>query len=156
MSACQKLLGGLVLGRAHHPRVDVAELAALDRPEPGQRAAELLGADLAELGVVLGRVHLGHDDLAVLATGAGDADHAVAGATVAGHDAAGGDGLVIRVGVHGHERVRFSHAPMIADAAQSVCGEPRSVSRSATVQRPKIELGRELGQLLDFDGVGAR
>ena len=58
-----------------------------------------------EPGVVLGRVQLRHDDLAVLATGAGDADDAVAGAAVAGHDAAGGDGLVIGMGVDGQQGV---------------------------------------------------
>ena len=73
----------LVLGRAHHPGVDVAEPMVLDRARaaPG-RAAAPPGADLAQPGVVLRRVELGHDDLAVLATGAGDADHAVAGAAV--------------------------------------------------------------------------
>ena len=56
--------------------------------------------------MVLGRVQLRHHDLAVLAAGAGDADDPVAGAAVAGHDATGGDGLVVGMGVDGQQGVR--------------------------------------------------
>ena len=54
--------------------------------------------------VVVGRVHVGDDDLAHLAARAGDEDDAQARGHGLGHRAAGPDRLVVGVGVDGHER----------------------------------------------------
>ena len=53
--------------------------------------------------MVVGRVHVRHDDLAHLAAGARDEDDAAALGDRLGHRPAGADRLVIGVGVDGHE-----------------------------------------------------
>ena len=78
-SACQKHRASRFPGAAHHVRVAVAEVLPLGHAEGVHRALELARPDLAEAAVVVGRVHVGDDDLAHLAAGARDEDHAVAG-----------------------------------------------------------------------------
>ena len=92
-----------VPGAAHHVRVAVAEVLPLGHAEGVHRALELAHPDLAEPAVVVRRVHVGDDDLAHLATGARDEDHAMAGPHRLRHRPPGADRLVVRVGVHGHE-----------------------------------------------------
>ena len=96
---------------AHHVGVAVAEVLPLGHAELAHRGLELAGPDLAEPPMVVGRVHLLHDDLAHLAAGAGDDDDAVAGLDGLGHRAAGADRLVVGVGMDRHEResVRVGH-----------------------------------------------
>ena len=53
--------------------------------------------------MVLGRVHLRDDDLALLAAGAGDEDDAMAVGDGLGHRPARADRLVVGVGMDGHE-----------------------------------------------------
>ena len=93
----------VVPGPAHHVRVVVAEVLPLGHAEVGHRPLELDGPELAEPPVVLGRVHLRDDDLALLAAGAGDQDDAVAGLDGLDHRPARADRLVVGVGVDGHE-----------------------------------------------------
>ena len=72
-------------------------------PRIAHRPLELAGPDLAEAPVVVGRVHVRDDDLAQLAAGARHEDHAMPGLDGLGHRPAGPDGLVVGMGVDGHE-----------------------------------------------------
>ncbi len=114
----------VVVGRAHHPGVLVAQQPALDATELPQRLGQLLGADLRQAGMVLRRIQLGHDDLAVLAEVGGQADHAEALGPVASHDAAGADALVVGVGVDGQEGEGTRHPAMIGGRTRRGCAGP--------------------------------
>ena len=92
-----------VSGAAHHVRVLVAEVLPLGHAEVAHRPLELARPDLAEAPVVVGRVHLGHDDLAHLPARARDEDHAPARLDAERHRAAGPDRLVVGVRVHRHQ-----------------------------------------------------
>ena len=94
----------VVAGPAHHVGVVVAEVLPLGHAEVGHGPLEFAGPDLAQPSMVLGCVHLRHDDLALLATRAGDEDHPVAGLDGLDHGAARADRLVVRMGVDGHQR----------------------------------------------------
>ena len=118
----------VVPGPAHHVRVAVAEVVPFGDAEDAHRVLELAHPDLAEPAVVLGRVHLGDDDLALLAARAGDEHDPPAVADRSGHRPAGADRLVVGMGVDGHEResvVGFGrgrrggvgHVPIVARAA---------------------------------------
>ena len=102
-SACQKAPRVAVPRPAHHVRVLVAQVLPLGDAERPHRPLQLAGPDLAQAAVVLGRVHLGDDDLAHLAAGAGHEHDAPARAHGEGHRAAGPDRLVVGVGVHRHQ-----------------------------------------------------
>ncbi len=116
----------VVLGRAHHPRVHIAQAPRLDGPQLFQRTSQLLVAQLAQACVVLRSVQLGDHDLAVLAASAGDTDDAVARATVAGHDAPGRDGLVIGMGMDEEQRMTNGHAGQRTGQAVEVpAADPR-------------------------------
>ena len=93
-----------IAGLVHHPGVAIAEVLPLGHAEHAHRRLELAGPDLAEASVVVGRVHVGDDDLAELAAGAGDEHDAVAGPDGLGHGPAGPDRLVVGMGVDGHQR----------------------------------------------------
>ncbi len=141
-------LWSVVLGRAHHPGVDVAQPVVLDGAKLLQREPELLLAHLPEPSVVLRRIELGHDNLSVLAAGARNADHAIAVPAVAGHDAAGGDRLVVGMGVDGHEGVGIGHVPMIAQAARRCRGRLTMewlVSLPVRTEEPPPVRGTQLG-----------
>ena len=107
--------------RAHHPGVAVAEVLPLGHAEVAHRPLELAGPDLAEAPVVVGRVHVGDDDLAELAARAGHEHDAVPGLDGLGHRAAGPDRLVVGVGVDGHQgraMARWSSVVMLGMLAQ--------------------------------------
>jgi len=91
---------------AHHVRVPVVEVLPLGDAELGQGVLELAHPDLAEPAAVRRGVELGEDDLAELAPGAGHEDDPVAVGDGLRHDPAGADGLVVGVGVDGHEGER--------------------------------------------------
>ena len=160
-SACQKVRGVAVAGPAHHVRVPVAQVLPLGHAERAHRALELARPDLAQPPVVVGRVHVGDDDLAHLAAGAGDEHDATAGADGRAPSAAGADRLVVRMGVDGHQgghwagrgrhRVagvgRFAHAehrtlePMTA-AARDDSPRPRRSRRSGRGRRRSASSAR--------------
>jgi hypothetical protein len=94
----------VVAGRAHHPGVAVAEGVPLGHAERLHRGLELRRAKLTETTVVLRRGELGHHDLAEFAPRAGDEDDSLTLGGVLRHRPAGADGLVVRMGVDGHER----------------------------------------------------
>ena len=89
---------------AHHPRVAIAEVLPLGDAEDPHRPLQLAGPDLAEASMVVRRVHLGDDDLAQLAAGAGDQDDPMAGLDGLGHRPTGPDRFVVGMGVDGHQR----------------------------------------------------
>ena len=95
----------------------------------------------AQPGVVLRRVQLRHHDLAVLAAGAGDADHAVAGSAVAGHHAAGRDGLVVGMGVDGQQGMGGGHGPDCALSGRFRCGGARPGGRRTRRGRARRAVG---------------
>ena len=103
-SAFQKRARVVVAVRAHHAGVAVAEVLPLGHAEVAHRPLELARPDLAEAAVVVGGVHVGHDDLAELAARPGDEDHAMAGRDGLGHRPAGPDRLVVGMGMDGHQR----------------------------------------------------
>ena len=88
---------------AHHVRVPVAQVLPLGHAERAHGPLQLHRAQLTEPTMVVRRVELRHDDLTHLAAGAGHQDHAVAVGDGLGHRAAGADGLVVGMRVHGHQ-----------------------------------------------------
>ena len=92
-----------VPGATHHVRVVVAEVLPLGHAEVAHRPLQLDGPDLAKAAVVVGRVHVGDDDLAHLAARAGDEDDALCRGDGLGHRPAGPDRLVVGVGMDGHQ-----------------------------------------------------
>jgi len=103
---------------AHHPGVAVPEVLPLGHAEDPHRPLELAGTDLAEAAMVVRRVHVRHDDLAELTACPGDENDAMTRLDGLRHRAAGSDGLVVRMGVHGHERrtMRFGGVRHVPDA----------------------------------------
>ena len=102
---------GVVLGRAHHPGVDVAEeLDPLDAEDLGRRARSPARAARQSVSPSSRKPSC---DLAVLAPGGEHEDDAVPVGGRLGHRAAGGDRLVVGVGVEGDER---RHAAEATDA----------------------------------------
>ena len=93
----------VVPGPAHHVGVAVAEVLPLGHAEVAPSPARARPPGSRRGAMVLGRVHLGDDDLALLAAGAGDEDDPVAGVDGLDHRPARPDGLVVGVGVDGHE-----------------------------------------------------
>ncbi len=118
-----------VAGVVHHPGVAVAEIVPLGHAELAHRGLELAGADLAEAAMVVGRVHVGDDDLAELAAGAGHEDDAMAVRDGLGHHPAGPDGLVVWVGMDGHE------------GQGAGLGHGRILARHVTEQRNPVRSG---------------
>ena len=92
-----------VPGPTHHVRVVVAEVLPLGHAQDPHRPFQLAGPDLGQPAVVVGRVHLRDDDLALLAARAGHEHDSPAGGDGLGHRAARPDRLVVGVGVDGHE-----------------------------------------------------
>ena len=127
---------------AHHLGVAVAEVLPLGDAEDAHRPLELAGPDLAEAAVVVRRVHLGDDDLAELAAGAGHEDDAMAGRDRLGHRPAGPDRLVVGVGVDGHQgramrpRVVGGHGHRDASAPRYFRAPVAIRPSGATIQRP--------------------
>ena len=78
--------------------------------------------------MVVGRVHLGHDDLAELAARARDEHDAMACGDGLGHGPTGADRLVVRVGVDGHQGRAMARGvgrhgvPMLAHPARPGAG----------------------------------
>src|SRR5262245_120141 len=101
--------------------------------------------------MVLGRVHVRDDDLALLTTRARDAHDPVAGTAVAGHHAAGGDGLVVGMSVDGQQGVLFGHVPIVPGHVQfTPTPRPGSVRRYLGATRgvpaqPGADLRRRAG-----------
>ena len=102
---------GVVLGCPHHSRVEVIE-------ELDARHAEDLGGPLRLLHPPLGHQLAGLEhvvtEAGVLTPGRHDEDHPVPFRRCLRHHPGGGDGLVIGMGVEGHERVR--HGGILAHA----------------------------------------
>ena len=128
---------------AHHVRVAIAQVLPLGHAQEAHRALELGGTELAEPPVVVGRVHLGDDDLAQLAAGAGHEDDAMAVGDGLGHRPAGPDRLVVGVGVDGHQGrpigAGASSGPgVIAASIIGRCyrGARRARPRAAVYHRP--------------------
>ncbi len=87
----------------HHVRVVIAQALPFRHAKDAHGCFQLGRSELAEPPVVVRRVHLGHDDLAHLAAGAGDQDDPAALGDGLGHRSSGADRLVVGVGVHGHQ-----------------------------------------------------
>ena len=124
--------------RAHHPGVAVAEVLPLGHAEETHRPFQLAGPDLAQAAVVVGRVHVGDDDLAELAACPGHEDDAVAGLHRLGHRPAGPDRLVVGVGVDGHQgraMARRSSVVMLGMLAHPVLPVRVAGSEHATTIR---------------------
>jgi hypothetical protein len=103
----------------HHVRVAVAEVLPLGDAQLAHRPLELGGPELGKPAMVVGRVHLGDDDLAHLAPRARHEDHAPAGRYCLCHRAAGADRLVVGVGVDGHEGRHVGRHPEIVSRARA-------------------------------------
>ena len=93
----------VIAGATHHVRVVVAEVLPLGDAQHAHGPFQLDGPHLPEAPVVLRGVQLGDHDLAHLAAGAGDEDDATTLGDGLRHRAAGPDGLVVGVGMDGHE-----------------------------------------------------
>ena len=88
----------------HHVGIAVAEVLPLGHAEDAHGPFQLTCPGLSQAAVVVGRVHGRHDDLALLAAGACDQDHAMAGGHGLGHRTPGPDRLVVGMGMDGHQR----------------------------------------------------
>ena len=93
------------------PGVDEAEPGVLDAEDLGG-LGHLVAADLGDPAVHLGQVHRRVEDVAALAAGQRHHQHAVAFGRIAGHGGGTLAGLVVRVGVHGHQP-QFAHCALL-------------------------------------------